>query len=163
MEGWQTQTVRKYAVALVLLLVASACGSGSDEDSTGSPPSTTICEEAPHVSGAQRPRDRVQVFVANGSGVPRRATAVSEVLEAEGYRVSKPGNADPAETSKVYYHPSYAADARGIQSLIFPCRVELIMPMPYPDIEFVPDSAVSRVRDANVVITLGSDMAGDTS
>ena len=155
--------MRKYAVALVLLLVASACGSGSDEDSTGSPPSTTVCEDTAYNSGAQRPRDRVQVFVANGSGVPRRATAVSEILEAEGYRVSKPGNADPAETSKVYYHPSYAADARGIQSLIFPCRVELIMPMPYPDIEFVPDSAVSRVRDANVVITLGSDMAGDDS
>ena len=152
--------MRALTAGLAVALLASACGGGSGEGSTGSAPSTTVCEEPPHISGSQRPRDRVQVFVADGSGVPQRATAVSEILEAEGYRVSKPGNADPAETSKVYYHPSYAADARGIQSLIFPCRVELIMPIPRPDIEFVPDSAVSRVLDANVVITLGSDMAG---
>ena len=137
------------------------------EDSTGSPPSTTICEEAPHITGAQRPRDRVQVFVANGSGVARRATAVSEVLEAEGYRISKPGNAVPTEKSWVYYHRSYASDARGIQSLIFPCRVEVIFPIPPGIDDWVPsvlsggDAIVSRVLDANVVIILGRDIAED--
>ena len=127
------------------------------------PPSTTACEDTYTASKHQRPNEAVGVFVANGTSATMRATEVSQILSAEGFRwITTLWNAVPVPETKIYYAMGYAAEARGIQATLFPCMVELLPPAP-PGTDWIPraidggDPVAIRLVDRNVVVILGSD------
>jgi len=77
-------------------------------------------------------------------------------LDDAGYDTARPGNAEPVAESFVYYRPGHLGDARGIREAVSPfLRVE---PMPSTTY-FVPQRSVARVRSADVVVVIGSDLA----
>ena len=111
------------------------------------------------VTGLEPPRlpaDEVRVFVTNGSGLGGVAGLTTDLLDDAGYDTARPGNAEPVAESFVYYRPGHLGDARGIREAVSPfLRVE---PMPSTTY-FVPQRSVARVRSADVVVVIGSDLA----
>lgn len=103
-----------------------------------------------------RPPNQVRVLVANGSGVARGASNITGILNPSGYTTLAPANATPTDTSGIYYRPSYSSDARGIMEIVAPGNPDLISPLPSGGLD-VPENALDRVADANVVVILGSD------
>ena len=122
---------------------------------TTTAPTTTTTTTAPPVP--TRPPNQVRVLVANGSGVPRGAKAVTDALSPAGYTTIAPANATPTDTSGIYYRVGYSPDARGVMEVVAPGNPDLILAMPPGGLD-VPDGTLDRVADANVVIILGSDL-----
>ena len=119
---------------------------------TPAPTTTTAAVPAP-----TRPPNQVRVLVANGSGVRRGASDVTDVLSPNGYTTLPPANATPTDTSGIYYRPSYSSDARAVMELVAPGNPDLISPLPPGGLD-VPDGTLDRVANANVVVILGADL-----
>lgn len=101
-----------------------------------------------------RPPEQVVVLVANGSGQSGAAGGVSDKLKAVNYNTLDPSNADPTDTSKVYYRPGYDQDAAEVARIVG-ATPDLVLPVPDP--VGVPDNAVDRATQANVIVIIGSD------
>jgi hypothetical protein len=96
---------------------------------------------------------------------------VISMLGDTGYVGISTGGAVPTTKSMVYYRPGYSADARNVVGDIrlrqrlsdMPLIPDLITPMPTDDMRFrdqlLPDTFGSAVREADVVVILGSDVA----
>ena len=119
---------------------------------TPAPTPTTTAVPAP-----TRPPNQVRVLVANGSGVRRGASDVTDVLSPNGYTTLPPANATPTDTSGIYYRSGYSGDARAVMEIVAPGNPDLISPLPPGGLD-VPDGTLDRVANANVVIILGADL-----
>ena len=119
---------------------------------TPAPTTTTIAVPAP-----TRPPNQVRVLVANGSGVRRGASDVTDVLSPNGYTTLPPANATPTDTSGIYYRSGYSGDARAVMEIVAPGNPDLILPLPPGGLD-VPDGTLDRVANANVVVILGADL-----
>ena len=122
---------------------------------TTTAPTTTTTTTA--VPAPTRPPNQVRVLVANGSGVPRGAATVTDVLSPAGYTTLPPANATPTDTSGIYYRSGYSGDARAVMELVAPSNPDLILPLPAGGLD-VPDATLDRVANANVVVILGADL-----
>ena len=118
-------------------------------------PTTTTTTTA--VPAPTRPPNQVRVLVANGSGVPRGASTVTGALSPAGYTTLPPANATPTDASGIYYRSGYSGDARAVMDIVAPGNPDLLLPLPPGGLD-VPDNALDRVADANVVIILGADL-----
>lgn len=101
-----------------------------------------------------RPPETVMVLVANGSGVQGAAGTVTDKLLAQNYNALDPANAEPTDTSKIYYRSGYDVDAQEIARIVG-ATPDLVQSMPDP--VAVPENAQERVAQANVVVIIGSD------
>ena len=119
---------------------------------TRAPTTTTTAVPAP-----TRPPNQVRVLVANGSGVRRGASDVTDVLSPNGYTTLPPANATPTDTSGIYYRSGYSGDARAVMEIVAPGNPDLILPLPPGGLD-VPDGTLDRVANANVVVILGADL-----
>ena len=119
---------------------------------TPAPTTTTAAVPAP-----TRPPNQVRVLVANGSGVRRGASDVTDVLSPNGYTTLPPANATPTDTSGIYYRSGYSGDARAVMEIVAPGNPDLILPLPPGGLD-VPDGTLDRVANANVVVVLGADL-----
>ena len=119
---------------------------------TPAPTTTTTAVPAP-----TRPPNQVRVLVANGSGIRRGASDVTDVLSPAGYTTLPPANAAPTDTSGIYYRSGYSGDARAVMEIVAPGNPDLILPLPPGGLD-VPDGTLDRVANANVVVILGADL-----
>ena len=119
---------------------------------TPAPTTTTTAVPAP-----TRPPNQVRVLVANGSGVRRGASDVTDVLSPNGYTTLPPANATPTDASGIYYRSGYSGDARAVMEIVAPGNPDLILPLPPGGLD-VPDGTLDRVANANVVVILGADL-----
>ena len=118
-------------------------------------PTTTTTTTA--VPAPTRPPNQVRVLVANGSGVRRGASDVTDVLRPAGYTTLPPANATPTDTSGIYFRVGYSGDARAVMDLVAPGNPDLLLPLPAGGLD-VPDGTLDRVANANVVVILGADL-----
>ena len=129
----------------------------ADEPVATTTPAPTTTTTTTAVPAPTRPPNQVRVLVANGSGVPRGAATVTDVLSPAGYTTLPPANATPTDTSGIYYRSGYSGDARAVMELVAPSNPDLILPLPAGGLD-VPDATLDRVADANVVVILGADL-----
>ena len=129
----------------------------ADEPVATTTPAPTITTATTAVPAPTRPPNQVRVLVANGSGVPRGAATVTDVLSPAGYTTLPPANATPTDTSGIYYRSGYSGDARAVMDVVAPGNPDLILPLPAGGLD-VPDATLDRVANANVVVILGADL-----
>ena len=129
----------------------------ADEPVATTTPAPTTTTSTTAVPAPTRPPNQVRVLVANGSGVPRGAATVTDVLSPAGYTTLPPANATPTDTSGIYYRSGYSGDARAVMELVAPSNPDLILPLPAGGLD-VPDATLDRVANANVVVILGADL-----
>ena len=129
----------------------------ADEPVATTTPAPTITTTTTAVPAPTRPPNEVRVLVANGSGVPRGAASVTDVLSPAGYTTLPPANATPTDTSGIYYRSGYSGDARAVMDIVAPGNPDLILPLPAGGLD-VPDATLDRVANANVVVILGADL-----
>jgi hypothetical protein len=129
----------------------------ADEPVATTTPAPTTTTTTTAVPAPTRPPNQVRVLVANGSGVPRGAATVTDVLSPAGYTTLPPANATPTDTSGIYYRSGYSGDARAVMELVAPSNPDLILPLPAGGLD-VPDATLDRVANANVVVILGADL-----
>ena len=129
----------------------------ADEAVATTTPAPTTTTTTTAVPAPTRPPNQVRVLVANGSGVPRGAATVTDVLSPAGYTTLPPANATPTDTSGIYYRSGYSGDARAVMELVAPSNPDLILPLPAGGLD-VPDATLDRVANANVVVILGADL-----
>ena len=129
----------------------------ADEPVATTTPAPTITTTTTAVPAPTRPPNQVRVLVANGSGVPRGAATVTDVLSPAGYTTLPPANATPTATSGIYYRSGYSGDARAVMDVVAPGNPDLILPLPAGGLD-VPDATQDRVANANVVVILGADL-----
>ncbi|HVL33708.1 MAG TPA: LytR C-terminal domain-containing protein [Actinomycetota bacterium] len=157
------------AVALIVLIIMVAAGSGGDGRSTlaGDPttsPSPTVSASpspseiptpdiSPTVStsptaanSAVRPPSKVKVVVLNGTTRPGLAARVASELEDAGYNVLRPGNANfRAEESAIYYRDGFRDEARA-------------MARKFPKLGRAREAtARTTTVDANITVVVGAD------
>lgn len=172
-KGWiwfreQQPTHRLWLIIAVVVMFSMYLGTrGDDEDQ--------------RVSGQ---RGDVQVLVANGTGVrvdkpfhwlgdpdAHVVKIVIGMLRGRGYEGISTGGAVATRRSMVYYRPGYSADARNVVGDIrsrqrlwdMPLIPDLITPLPSDDMKFrdqvLPDTVAIILREADVVVVVGSDVA----
>jgi len=129
----------------------------ADELVATTTPAPTITTTTTAVPAPTRPPNQVRVLVANGSGIPRGAATVTDVLSPAGYTTLPPANATPTDTSGIYYRSGYSGDARAVMDVVAPGNPDLILPLPAGGLD-VPDGTLDRVANANVVVILGADL-----
>ena len=129
----------------------------ADEPVATTTPAPTTTTTTTAVPAPTRPPNQVRVLVANGSGVPRGAATVTDVLSPAGYTTLPPANATPTDTSGIYYRSGYSGDARAVMDLVAPGNPDLLLPLPAGGLD-VPDGTLDRVANANVVVILGADL-----
>ena len=128
-----------------------------DEPVASTTPAPTTTTTTTAVPAPTRPPNQVRVLVANGSGVRRGASDVTDVLSPNGYTTLPPANATPTDTSGIYYRSGYSGDARAVMEIVAPGNPDLILPLPPGGLD-VPDGTLDRVANANVVVILGADL-----
>ena len=128
-----------------------------DEPVAATTPAPTTTTTTTAVPAPTRPPNQVRVLVANGSGVRRGASDVTDVLSPNGYTTLPPANATPTDTSGIYYRSGYSGDARAVMEIVAPGNPDLILPLPPGGLD-VPDGTLDRVANANVVVILGADL-----
>jgi len=129
----------------------------ADEPVATTTSAPTITTTTTAVPAPTRPPNQVRVLVANGSGIPRGAATVTDVLSPAGYTTLPPANATPTDTSGIYYRSGYSGDARAVMDIVAPGNPDLILPLPAGGLD-VPDATLDRVANANVVVILGADL-----
>ncbi len=128
-----------------------------DEPVAATTPAPTTTTTTTAVPVPTRPPNQVRVLVANGSGVRRGASDVTDVLSPNGYTTLPPANATPTDASGIYYRSGYSGDARAVMEIVAPGNPDLILPLPPGGLD-VPDGTLDRVANANVVVILGADL-----
>jgi hypothetical protein len=165
-----------------VLLVAACSSSGG---TTEGPAVSTIADAAPTVTGEGEPLDSsttsastststtttvpptttialvvegAVVLVANAADVPGAAALLSQQFAAVGFAVVDPtnaaGNERELDVSKVYYLPAGYDAALSIGAVMGGLEVA---PMPTP--AWI-TGATDALGDANVLVMLGKDLAG---
>ena len=136
-------------------------GSGDPGDTGSAAPATT---EAPAPTTTEdlfpeptHAPNEVKVLVANGSGVSGAAGKVTDMLSPLGWAMESPANADKTSVTGIYYKTGYARDARVIQEH-FGEAPSILSQFPAGGVS-VPDGALDRVDNADIVVILGSDLA----
>lgn len=127
-----------------------------EPDDTGDDTDTTTDDGGTDVSvltPTTRPPADVAVLVANGSGVARAASRISEQLQPFGYLMLDPTNGSNTSSTLVYYVEGFQADAEAVAATLG-VDVTNVAPMPDP----VPSDIVG-VADASVLVHLGPDIA----
>lgn len=157
-----------FALAIGVLLLATALDNGDGEVATTDETSTTATSAdasttsaAPDSSSttaasttSTHPAAEVKVLVLNGRDVQGIAGANTEVLLSQGYNALAPGNAPTTETTTVYFaDPTYQDDATAIASALGITNVA--------DLAGV-DLGVDT-QGANVIVVLGTDGAGNVT
>ncbi len=136
---------------------ASGDGSGGDGSGDGTAGSgdgtTTTSTLFPTVT---EPPSEVQVLVANGSGIPRGAGTVTELLVPKGYATLPPANAQPTEATMIYFRPGMVNEARAVMEILAPDSPDLLAQIP-PTGVAVAENAVDRLEAADIVVILGAD------
>ena len=142
----------------------AASGDGSGDDGSGDDGSgdgtagsgdgtTTTSTLFPTVT---EPPSEVQVLVANGSGIPRGAGTVTELLVPKGYATLPPANAQPTEATMIYFRPGMVNEARAVMEILAPDSPDLLAQIP-PTGVAVAENAVDRLEAADIVVILGAD------
>ena len=129
-------------------------GDGSG-DGTGDGVTETTSTLFPTVTEA--PSD-VQVLVANGSGTARAAAAVTQLLVPKGYSTLPPANAQPTDTTMIYFRPGLIAEARAVMDLLAPDSPDLLAQIPPTGLASgLAENALDRLETADIVVILGAD------
>ena len=127
-------------------------GSG---DGTGDGVTETTSTLFPTVTEA--PSD-VQVLVANGSGTARAAAAVTQLLVPKGYSTLPPANAQPTDTTMIYFRPGMGVEARAVMDLLAPDSPDLLAQIPPTGLATgLAENALDRLETADIVVILGAD------
>ena len=133
-------------------------GDGTDDgsgDGTGDGVTETTSTLFPTVTEA--PSD-VQVLVANGSGTARAAAAVTQLLVPKGYSTLPPANAQPTDTTMIYFRPGLIAEARAVMDLLAPDSPDLLAQIPPTGLASgLAENALDRLETADIVVILGAD------
>ena len=129
-------------------------GDGSG-DGTGDGVTETTSTLFPTVTEA--PSD-VQVLVANGSGTARAAAAVTQLLVPKGYSTLPPANAQPTDTTMIYFRPGMGLEARAVMDLLAPDSPDLLAQIPPTGLATgLAENALDRLETADIVVILGAD------
>ena len=102
------------------------------------------------------PPSEVQVLVANGSGTARAAGDVTELLVPKGYATLAPANAQPTDSTMIFFRPGMVAEARAVMELLAPDSPDLLAQIP-PTGLAVAENALDRLESADIVVILGAD------
>jgi hypothetical protein len=125
-------------------------GDGSG-DTTGDTTTTTTLFPT-----STAPPNEVQVLVANGSGTARAAGAVSALLAPQGYATLPPANAQPTDSTMIYFRPGMVNEARAVMDILAPDSPDLLAQIPPTGLP-VAENALDRLELADVVVILGAD------
>ncbi len=125
-------------------------GDGSG-DTTGDTTTTTTLFPT-----STEPPNEVQVLVANGSGIARAAGAVSALLAPQGYATLPPANAQPTDSTMIYFRPGMVNEARAVMDILAPDSPDLLAQIPPTGLP-VAENALDRLELADVVVILGAD------
>ena len=133
-------------------------GDGSGDgtgDGSGDGVTETTSTLFPTVTEA--PSD-VQVLVANGSGTARAAAAVTQLLVPKGYSTLPPANAQPTDTTMIYFRPGMGLEARAVMDLLAPDSPDLLAQIPPTGLASgLAENALDRLETADIVVILGAD------
>ena len=125
-------------------------GDGIPDDGTGGTTTSTLF---PTIT---EPPSEVQVLVANGSGTARAAGSVTELLVPKGYATLAPANAQPTDSTMIFFRPGMVAEARAVMELLAPDSPDLLAQIP-PTGLAVAENALDRLESADIVVILGAD------
>jgi len=125
-------------------------GDGTPDDGTGGTTTSTLF---PTIT---EPPSEVQVLVANGSGTARAAGSVTELLVPKGYATLAPANAQPTDSTMIFFRPGMVAEARAVMELLAPDSPDLLAQIP-PTGLAVAENALDRLEAADIVVILGAD------
>ena len=125
-------------------------GDGTPDDGTGGTTTSTLF---PTIT---EPPSEVQVLVANGSGTARAAGSVTELLVPKGYATLAPANAQPTDSTMIFFRPGMVAEARAVMELLAPDSPDLLAQIP-PTGLAVAENALDRLESADIVVILGAD------
>ena len=125
-------------------------GDGTPDDGTGGTTTSTLF---PTIT---EPPSEVQVLVANGSGTARAAGDVTELLVPKGYATLAPANAQPTDSTMIFFRPGMVAEARAVMELLAPDSPDLLAQIP-PTGLAVAENALDRLESADIVVILGAD------
>ena len=125
-------------------------GDGTTDDGTGGTTTSTLF---PTIT---EPPSEVQVLVANGSGTARAAGSVTELLVPKGYATLAPANAQPTDSTMIFFRPGMVAEARAVMELLAPDSPDLLAQIP-PTGLAVAENALDRLESADIVVILGAD------
>ena len=125
-------------------------GDGTPDDGTGGTTTSTLF---PTIT---EPPSEVQVLVANGSGTARAAGSVTELLVPKGYATLAPANAQPTDSTMLFFRPGMVAEARAVMELLAPDSPDLLAQIP-PTGLAVAENALDRLESADIVVILGAD------
>jgi len=123
---------------------------GTPDDGTGGTTTSTLF---PTIT---EPPSEVQVLVANGSGTARAAGSVTELLVPKGYATLAPANAQPTDSTMIFFRPGMVAEARAVMELLAPDSPDLLAQIP-PTGLAVAENALDRLESADIVVILGAD------
>ena len=125
-------------------------GDGTPDDGTGGTTTSTLF---PTIT---EPPSEVQVLIANGSGTARAAGSVTELLVPPGYATLAPANAQPTDSTMIFFRPGMVAEARAVMELLAPDSPDLLAQIP-PTGLAVAENALDRLESADIVVILGAD------
>ena len=125
-------------------------GDGTPDDGTGGTTTSTLF---PTIT---EPPSEVQVLVANGSATARAAGSVTELLVPKGYATLAPANAQPTDSTMIFFRPGMVAEARAVMELLAPDSPDLLAQIP-PTGLAVAENALDRLESADIVVILGAD------
>ena len=129
-------------------------GDGTPDDGSGDGTGgTTTSTLFPTIT---EPPSEVQVLVANGSGTARAAGDVTELLVPKGYATLAPANAQPTDSTMIFFRPGMVAEARAVMELLAPDSPDLLAQIP-PTGLAVAENALDRLESADIVVILGAD------
>ena len=129
-------------------------GDGTPDDGSGDGTGgTTTATLFPTIT---EPPSEVQVLVANGSGTARAAGSVTELLVPKGYATLAPANAQPTDSTMIFFRPGMVAEARAVMELLAPDSPDLLAQIP-PTGLAVAENALDRLESADIVVILGAD------
>ena len=130
----------------------STSSTSTTSTSTTSTSSTTTTTTIPLVTAG------AVVKVANASGVPRAAAALSTLLSGLGFTLAEPVNAagweEQLDVTKVYARDESRAVAESVARMLGGVAIER-MPTPAPIV-----GATVGLGEATVLVMLGADLAG---
>jgi hypothetical protein len=128
----------------------TTAGGGGAVPATAAPSTTP-----PGVDVAHAPNE-VLVMTANGSGTSGEAGRLATALGAENFQTDA-ADALATSTSKIYFRPTYAADAQAVAELLGG-PADAISPMPETPPVVEANNTPARAAEAHIIVIIGSDL-----
>jgi hypothetical protein len=145
-------TIPRSTTTTTTSIPTSTSSTSTTSTSTTSTSSTTTTTTIPLVTAG------AVVKVANASGVPRAAAALTTLLSGLGFTLAEPVNAagweEQLDVTKVYARDESRAVAESVARMLGGVAIER-MPTPAPI-----DGATVGLGEATVLVMLGADLAG---